>query len=283
MRLASYRHNGIDQVGHVADDQIWPIAATNHLGPASLLAALDATPHTGGDPVAVRDVHLRPVIAEPRRIICIGLNYQSHVTETKRELSDYPVLFTKFASSLVGAYDDIAVPPESTQVDYEAELAVIIGRPGRRITANEAAEHIAGYSVANDVTMRDFQYKTHQWLQGKSWDASTPLGPYLVTPDEFGPDPVFEVALTLNGERLQGSDTSKLIYDIPTLISTISVFTTLSPGDVILTGTPGGVGFRRDPQVFLRAGDQVIVDIPGVGRTINHVTSEAADSVVSPG
>jgi acylpyruvate hydrolase len=165
------------------------------------------------------------------------------------------------------------LPPESVQVDYEAELAVVIGRRGRRIPVDQADAHVLGYTVCNDVTMRDYQYKTHQWLQGKAWDNSTPLGPYLVLPSEADLTAA-GIRTLLNDEVLQSSDTSKLIFDIPTLISTISEFTTLEPGDVILTGTPGGVGYRRDPQVFLRDGDVVTVEVDGVGTLANRVRAE---------
>jgi acylpyruvate hydrolase len=277
MRLVSYIHAGTPGVGVVVDDGIRPIDGINELGVDTLERAIGAATSNAAI-IPLAEVRLRPVIPNPRRIICVGLNYHDHIAESKRELGTYPVLFTKFASSLIGANDAILIPPESAQVDYEAELAVVIGRGGRRIAAEDAADHIGGYSVANDVTMRDYQYKTHQWLQGKSWDAATPLGPELVTPDEFGADPVFPIRLVLNGDVLQESDTSYLIYSIPTLIATISEFTVLEPGDVILTGTPGGVGFRRDPQVFLTPGDRVRVEIDGVGFTDNAVVAEEAST-----
>jgi acylpyruvate hydrolase len=225
--------------------------------------------------VPLAEVTLRPVVPRPSKIICVGLNYLNHVGETGREIPEYPVLFTKFAESLAGPYDPIALPPESSQVDYEGELAVVIGRAGRRITADAAFAHVAGYAIANDVTMRDFQYKTHQWLQGKAWEASTPVGPWLVTPDETGDPSTLEIALTLNGTVMQQANTAQLMFDIPVLISRISEFVTLVPGDLILTGTPGGVGFRRDPQVFLAPGDRVSVEISGIGALDNAVVAEA--------
>jgi acylpyruvate hydrolase len=218
-------------------------------------------------------LRLRPASPSPRRVLCVGLNYRSHITETKREDSDYPVLFAKYASSLIADGDDILLPPESVQPDYEGELAVVIGRPGRRIARDDAMDHVLGYSVANDVTFRDFQYRTHQWIQGKAWDASTPLGPAIVTPDEVDLD-ASAIRTIIDGEVLQESKLL-FIFDIPELISTISTFTRLEPGDVILTGTPGGVGFRRDPQRFLRAGELAVVEIDGVGRLENRVRAEA--------
>ena len=160
-------------------------------------------------------------------------------------------------------------------MDYEGEMAVVIGRPGRRITVEDAMGHVAGYTIANDVTMRDFQYKTHQWLQGKVWEASTPLGPWLVTPDEAGDASTLDISLTLNDAVLQQASTAQLMFDVPTLISRISQLVTLMPGDVILTGTPGGVGFRREPQVFLAPGDRVRVEVSGLGALDNAVVAEA--------
>jgi acylpyruvate hydrolase len=203
----------------------------------------------------------------------VGLNYRSHIEETRREDSRYPVLFTNFASALLPADGVIELPPESDQVDYEGELAVVIGRTGRRIGEADAQNHVLGYAVANDVTMRDYQYKTHQWLQGKSWDRSTPLGPDIVTPGEVDIDSA-GIQTVLNGVVLQSSDLGRLIFAIPRLIAYISTFTALDPGDIILTGTPGGVGFRRDPQVFLRPGDKVDVEIQGVGRISNVARPE---------
>jgi len=273
MAYASYVYQGRRRVGRVEGDRLVPLAGLTELGrdtPADVLAsASDAAEPS----VPVTEVRLLPVVPNPDKILCVGLNYHSHVGETGRELPSYPVLFAKFASSLIGASDDIVLPPESAQVDYEAELAVVIGRAGRRIPRASALEHVLGYTVANDVTMRDFQYKTHQWLQGKAWDRSTPLGPYLVPPDEVDLTSA-GVRTVLGGTTLQSSDLSKLIFDIPTLIATVSEFCTLLPGDVILTGTPGGVGYRRSPQVFLADGDEVTVEIDGVGRLTNRVRAE---------
>jgi acylpyruvate hydrolase len=275
MRFASYIYDGTERVGVLEGGHLIPLDGLSELGrdtPAHVLR--DAT-RLEAERVPVADVRLRPVVPRPDKIVCVGLNYHSHVDETKRELPTYPVLFTKFASSLIGARDPIQRPPESTQVDYEAELAVIVGSVVRRASREQAAAAVLGHCVANDITMRDYQYKTHQWLQGKAWDGSTPLGPYLVTPDEVDAGDL-RIRLTLNGQELQSSSTSRLMFDVPTLISTISEFTTLLPGDVILTGTPGGVGYRRDPQVFLQDGDVVSVEIDGVGELENAVVAEQA-------
>ena len=272
MRYVTFEHAGRRRIGRVEGELVQPLDGPAELGrdtSAEVLAGLAPV----GQPVARETVRLLPVVPNPDKIVCVGLNYHAHVGETGRDLPTYPVLFTKFASSLVGPSDEIVLPPESTQVDYEAELVVVIGKAGRRIAREAAFEHVLGYTVANDVTMRDYQYKTHQWLQGKAWDHSTPLGPELVTRDEADVSAA-AVRTELNGETLQSSDTSKLIFDIATLVATVSEFTEVLPGDLILTGTPGGVGFRRDPQVFLRDGDEIAVEVGGIGRLVNRVRAE---------
>jgi acylpyruvate hydrolase len=274
MRFASCRHDGEEFAAVIDDDLAIPIDGIAELGEHSPIELLSNPPLRRDKAVPVAGVELRPVIPRPGKIICVGLNYLSHVGETGRDLPVYPVLFTKFSEALVGPTDPIVLPPESHQVDFEGELAVIIGRAGRRIAVDRALDHVAGYSVANDVTMRDYQYKTHQWLQGKSWESSTPLGPWLVTSDEVGDPQSLSLNLSINGEQMQSSGTDLMIFDVATLISHISEFVTLSVGDVLLSGTPGGVGFRRDPQVFLRDGDVVRAEIVGVGEIENRVVSE---------
>jgi acylpyruvate hydrolase len=271
MRLASCIHDGHRFAATVVDDRVVPLIGLDDLGPDTLLVALAGMPE--GPSLPLGEVTLRPVVPQPRKIICVGLNYRPHVTETARELPTYPVLFTKFSASLTGPYDALALPPESSEVDYEGEIAVVIGRPGRRIARADALDHVAGYTVANDISMRDYQRKTHQWLQGKCWESSTPLGPWLVTPDEL-PDPAaLRLRTILNGETLQEATTAELIFDVPELISTISETVTLETGDVILTGTPGGVGMARDPKVFLKPGDTIAVEVDGVGRIESRVVA----------
>jgi len=270
VRYVSAVIDGRPVAAELIGDSVVPLTGIAEVGPATSTDLLAAAVRESARAVAVDDVELRPVVPLPRRIICVGLNYPSHVTETKRDDSDYPVLFPKFASSLLAPNGMIELPPESDQIDYEGELAVVIGRSGRRIAESEAADYILGYASANDVTVRDFQYKTHQWMQGKSWDNTTPLGPAIVTVDELDLDSA-GISTVLNGECLQSSDLGNLIFSIPKLIAVISTFTTLDPGDIILTGTPGGVGFRRDPQVFLRDGDLVEVEVEGIGRISNRV------------
>ncbi|MFF0456437.1 fumarylacetoacetate hydrolase family protein [Nocardia africana] len=282
MAYATYETHGLRRVGVVDGDALIPLAGLSEIGSATTSQVLAEAPRLVADRTPIADVRLLPVVPRPAKIFCVGLNYREHVTETERELPTYPVLFPKFASSLVGANDDIVAPAESQQIDYEGELAVVIGRAGRRIAEADAADHILGYTVANDITMRDFQYKTHQWMQGKAWDASTPLGPYLVTPEEVDVSHA-GIRTVVGGVTVQESDLSMLIFSIPTLIATISTFTALEPGDLILTGTPGGVGYRRDPQLFLGDGDQVSVEIDGVGVLRSTVRAEITASTTGAG
>jgi acylpyruvate hydrolase len=267
---ASTTEHGQPFVAEVRGGQLIPLDGITEIGTGTSTGELAAAPRLPEQAVPVNDRALLPIVPNPSKIICIGLNYRSHLIETDRDLPAYPVMFPKYASSLIGPYHDIVLPAESTQVDYEGELAVVIGTPGRRIAEAHARRHVLGYTVANDITMRDYQYKTHQWMQGKAWDRSTPLGPYLVTPDEVDIDTA-AISTTLNGAQVQASDLSRLIFSIDRLISTISEFTQLVPGDVILTGTPSGVGYRRNPQRFLTPGDTVSVEVAGVGRISSTV------------
>jgi acylpyruvate hydrolase len=274
MRYATYQSDEGPRLGLVRGDTIHPLRDVRVLGPETTSEVLlAASADTRLRPVAMSQAKLLPVSPNPAKILCVGLNYRSHIGETGRDTPAYPVLFPKFSSSLIGHGAPVELPPESAQVDYEAELAVVIGRPARRVARAQALDHVLGYTIANDVTMRDYQYKTHQWLQGKAWDRSTPIGPTLVTPDEVDAS-ALDISLKLNGTELQRSSTSRMIFDVPRLIEVITEFTELLPGDVILTGTPGGVGFRRDPQVFLGAGDDVAVEISGIGTLRNPVTLE---------
>jgi acylpyruvate hydrolase len=254
----------------VEGDVLRPLEGVTELGrdtPAEVLA----DPPVSDERVLLSDVTLRPVIPNPGKVLCVGLNYRAHVEEGIYDVPDYPALFVKFRETLVGAGQPIVLPPESEAVDFEAELAFVIGRHARRTSSLDA---IAGYTVANDVSMRDYQYKTHQWLPGKAWASSAPLGPFLVTPDEVGDAEALDISLELNGVRMQASNTSRFIFGIPTLLATISEFVPLAPGDVVLTGTPEGVGYRRDPKVLLKDGDRVVVEIEKVGRLENPVAAE---------
>jgi acylpyruvate hydrolase len=274
VRFASCARAGRNFAALVTDDDVVrPLAGIDELGrdtPSDLLA----DPPLSDERLPITEVALRPVIPHPGKIVCMGLNYREHVAEGVYEVPDHPVLFSKFTDTLIAAGEPIVVPPESEAVDYEAELAFVIGRPTRRASGQEALDAVAGYTVANDVTMRDYQYRTHQWLPGKNWARSTPLGPFLVTPDEVGDPHALDISLHLNGEQMQSANTRQLIFDIPAIIAAISEFVPLNPGDVVLTGTPSGVGYRREPKVLLRDGDRVVIEIERVGRLESPVVAE---------
>jgi acylpyruvate hydrolase len=259
--------------GLVEDAIVRPLRNVAELGRATPAEVLSDPPLTD-EQLPLTDVRLHPVVPHPGKVVCMGLNYRAHVNEGDYEAPDYPVLFSKFAETLVAAGAPVVVPPESEAVDYEAELAFVVGRHVRRASGPSALDAVAGYTAANDVTMRDYQYRTHQWLPGKNWADSTPLGPFLVTPDEVGDPHELDISLELNGERMQSANTRQFIFDIPAIIGAISEFVPLAAGDVVLTGTPNGVGYRRDPKVLLRDGDRVAVEIERVGRLENPVVAE---------
>ncbi len=206
-----------------------------------------------------------PPVHEPEKIICIGLNYRDHAAESGMELPKEPVFFNKYNNALVGASGPVILPSNSSQVDYEAELAVVIGRPAKRVAPERASDCIAGYTILHDVSARDWQFRTGQWVAGKTFDTFAPCGPYLVTPDEITDPHALEIKLSLNGTVMQNSNTRNLIFRIPVLIGYLSSIFTLQPGDIISTGTPPGVGFARRPQVFLRDGDLVEISVQNVG------------------
>lgn len=210
-----------------------------------------------------------PVVLNPGKIICVGLNYREHILEMGRELPEHPTLFAKFSDALIGANDPIVLPPGSTAVDWEAELAVVIGQKVSRATDAESRAAIAGFTVANDISARDFQRRTVEWLQGKTFDATTPLGPFLVTTDEIGSAPDLELRCEVDSTLKQEAGTGDLVFDPASLVSYVSAITTLHPGDVILTGTPGGVGDGRSPKEFLGEGSTVTTSIAGIGTCRN--------------
>ncbi|MFF9454289.1 fumarylacetoacetate hydrolase family protein [Streptomyces flaveolus] len=213
-----------------------------------------------------------PVVPNPSKVICVGHNYTNHIKEMGRELPSYPTLFPKFAETLIGAHDDIVKPAETEAFDWEVELAVVIGKRVRRADERQAAEAIAGFTVMNDISARDWQFRTIEWTQGKIWEATTPVGPYVVTPDEVGGvRPALEVKTTVDGEVMQRDDTGTLLFDPVFLVQYISTVITLNPGDIIATGTPAGVGNARDPKVFLLPGQTVVTEITGLGACVNKV------------
>lgn len=214
---------------------------------------------------AEKDVDYLPPIPNPNKIICLGQNYRAHVKEMGHEVPKYPTLFAKFSNTLTGHRKSFVMPTVSKNVDYEAELAVIIGHKARNVPVDKALDYIGGYSPLNDISIRDYQRRTQQWLQGKTFDGAAPMGPALVTPDEVGDSANLDISLRLNGTVMQQANTRDLIFEIPMVINYISQFMTLLPGDIISTGTPSGVGAARDPQVFMKPGDKAQVEIAKVG------------------
>ena len=226
----------------------------------------------GADHVLDMDaVRLGPPVPNPDKILCIGINYKDHIEETNSETPEHPVVFSKYSNTIIGPDDPIHLPVISKAVDYEAEFAVVMGKTARNVSKEDALDYVGGYTALNDVSARDFQHRTSQWVMGKSFDTFAPIGPVLVTADDI-PDPhALDIKLRLNGEEMQSSNTRQLLFTVNDLIADITSVMTLEPGDIISTGTPGGVGFARDPQVLLKPGDMVEVEIQDIGILRNPV------------
>jgi acylpyruvate hydrolase len=271
MRFANVEVDGLVRAARIEGEVANLLLAQSISAGFDFAALRDSTSEKS---VSTAEVRFLPPVIRPGKVICLGLNFKAHAEEAGRELPDYPVLFTKFTESIIGPYEGIVVPPESQMVDYEAELAVVIGKHARRVKAEDALDVIAGYTVANDVSMRDYQSKSHQWLQGKAWPRCTPLGPWFVTADELGDASGLEIRLELDGVELQHSTTDLMIFDVPTTIAALTEFVELQPGDVILMGTPSGVGFKREPPEYLTPGRRVRVEIERIGAIENVVVAE---------
>ena len=279
MRLATIRRpDGTTAPARLEGDELVPLPG---------LDLTDFLLHTAGEAWAGSSTDVRIPLAEadlgpvvrPAKVVCVGLNYRSHIEEMGRGFPDHPTLFAKFADTLTGPYDDIVIPRTSAEVDWEVELGVVIGRPARNVDEAEAAACIAGYTVMNDVSMRDWQWRTTQWDQGKNFEASTPVGPFLVTGDEIG-DPEakgtvdLEITCRVDGQTMQVARTGDLLFKPAALVAYISQFTTLRPGDLIATGTPGGVGAGRDLKVFLAPGQVLETAIEGIGACRNLMVED---------
>ncbi len=247
-----------------------------HADVGAYLAAGSPEPAPGAAGHPVDGADFAPLVTDPAKVICVGHNYSNHIREMGRELPAYPTLFAKFADSLIGAHDDIVKPAETDALDWEVELVVVIGAEVRRASETEAAAAIAGFTIMNDVSLRDWQFRTVEWTQGKAWDATTPVGPYLVTPEELpgGLRPALGVSTTVDGEVMQRDDTGTLLFDPVTLVRYVSTMTRLRPGDLIATGTPSGVGHARDPKVYLAPGQTVVTAIEGIGSCVNRIVGE---------
>ncbi len=272
MRLTTLRLPGRTVAARVDGDRAVELTGLADVGEALRRGALtDAATATGpAHELAIAD--LAPVVTAPGKVVCVGLNYRNHILEMGRELPEYPTLFTKYPEALIGPRDDIQVPPESEKIDWEAELAVVIGRTVRRARGQQVREAVAGYTVLNDVTMRDWQYRTPQWFQGKSWENSTPLGPVFVTPEELATGAVMTTAV--DGEEVQRTPIDDLVHDVPALVEYVSTIFTLRPGDIIATGTPGGVGHARKPPRYLQPGQTLTTRIEGIGELVNRAVAE---------
>lgn len=272
MELVTMRLDGETRAGRVDGDEVVVLAEASV---GDLLAApggLAAAAAADGARVPMAEADLAPVIPQPSKIICVGANYRDHIEEMGRQPPSHPTYFAKFARSLAGPSDDLVLPPaeQSTSVDWEGELAVIIGRPTRNVSRADALEHIAGFAILNDISVRDWQRRTTQFLAGKAFEGLTPLGPAMVTTDQIGDGSGLALQTTVNGVVKQDSTTSQLVFDALDAVADLSTILTLDPGDVIATGTPGGVGAARTPPEFLRPGDEVAVTIEGLGQLVNR-------------
>ncbi len=270
MRLVTYRSGRGERAGIQTDGGIVDAAdalGAEEISVRELLASgrLEELDGAEADPVSGGPDLLAPV-PDPDKIVCIGLNYRSHAEEAGIDLPQSPTFFAKFRNALAPAGAEVRLPLASEKVDYEAEVALVVGRRCREVDAEGALDAIAGYMLLNDLSARDLQFATPQWMPGKVFDRSAPCGPALVTPDEAGPHDRISFALDLNGERMQEASTDDLVFSAPELVSRLSGLMTLEPGDIISTGTPSGVGSVRDPQVWLQPGDQIVISSPTLGR-----------------
>lgn len=281
MKLISFSRQGANSFGAVVNEGVVDLGA--RLGLAELGAALRQSGLDAIQELAARspaDFALteidafRPVVADPDKILCAGLNYDEHVQETRKQRTERPTIFLRVAASQTGHEQAIVLPPESERLDYEGEIAVVIGKGGRRIAEDKAYGHIAGFACYNDGSIRDWQLHTSQWGPGKNFQSTGAFGPALVTRDEIGENEVLTLETRLNGQVMQHATTDMLIFSIPTLIAYCSSFVTLAPGDVIVTGTPGGVGAKRNPPVFMKDGDVVEVEVSKLGVLRNPVRAE---------
>ena len=283
MKFASYFREGRACWGQVEGDFVRDSGTALRdryptLRDALAAPSLPPLAEENSEMIPLAEVTLRAPIPDARRIFCVGLNYAAHREETFNKPSDHPTIFVRFASSIVGPDCNLICPDASSQFDYEGELAVVIGRAGRHIPESDALEYVAGYSCFNDGSVRDYQRHTTQFTPGKNFEESGSFGPWIVTPDEI-PDPAkLELTTRLNGQTVQNSTTDLMLFPVTNLIHFLSIFTALQPGDVIATGTPSGVGSRRDPPLWMKPGDRVEVEISGVGLLANGIAAESSAS-----
>ena len=280
MKLISFSRSGTISYGIVSGDYVIDVGAQSNYRYAELAPALADPDFLAGfsdkaPDCAIADIMLLPPIPDSRRIICVGLNYKSHIAETGREPPKYPMLFPRYPDSLVAAGVPLIRPTASDKFDFEGELAFVIGKPGRHIPVERAIEHVAGYACLNDGSIRDFQRHTIQFLPGKNFTASGSFGPWLVTPDEVGDLGAQTIETRLNGATMQKAMLNDLLFGVESLIAYMSTIWTLQPGDVVATGTTGGVGLFRDPQVWMKPGDLIEIEISRIGLLTNTIAQEA--------
>ena len=271
MELVTLRHDGGTRAGRVEQDMVVLLDAPSVKEVLSEPDGLDrARTADGGRAVPLSEADLAPVVPKPDKIICVGVNYRPHIEEMGREIPDYPVVFTRFASSLVGPDEPVIRPFASEQFDFEGELAIVIGTPTRNVEGAAALDAIAGFCVLNDVSVRDWQRRTTQFLAGKTFEGLTPVGPSLVTTDQVGDGSGLALSTAVNGVVKQDSNTSHLVFNAVDIVADLSRVMTLDPGDIIATGTPGGVGAARTPPEFLKPGDELVTTIEGLGQLVNR-------------
>jgi 2-keto-4-pentenoate hydratase/2-oxohepta-3-ene-1,7-dioic acid hydratase in catechol pathway len=274
--VSYYRADGSIAWGRLDGETVYDATSTApSLAAAVAAGSLDALAHHTADPVALGEIRLAPVIPDPGKIICIGVNYRSHQDEIGKAAPAAPVVFARYADSQMGHGADALKPARSAQFDYEGEVALVISRPAHKVAKADAYDHVAGYAVYNDFSVRDWQRAASQWLPGKTWPGTGGFGPCLVTADEVGDVTALELTTRVNGEVRQHGKVADLINDIPSIIEYVTTFTPLSPGDVIVTGTPGGVGLFMEPQGFIVDGDVVEVEVTGLGTLRNTVRDVA--------
>lgn len=279
MKFISYTYHGAPSWGAVTATGVVPLATPEiptlrRAIETGRLHALGEAAQARSDRLALSEVTFLPVITDPGKIVCVGHNYEEHRVETQRDKTENPSIFLRVPASQTGHFTPLMLPPESTHLDYEGEIAIVIGKAGRRIPQARAWEHIAGYSAYNDGSIRDWQKHTMQFTPGKNFSQTGAFGPWLVTRDEIADGQELTVETRLNGAVMQHATTAMMIFPIPRLIEYISTFTALEPGDVIVTGTPGGVGARRQPPVWMKPGDRVEIEVSGIGVLSNTVAAE---------
>lgn len=285
MKLVTFRRPGTaPEPGVVAGDRVIGLSSAGYDCAVSVIRHWESARPVIEDFIrnapkestaALDAVTLMAPVPRPPKLICVGLNYRDHAIESKMQIPSVPTIFNKFPNVVIGPGEPIVLPKNSTKPDYEAEFAFVIGKPGRHIPAPRWQEHVFGYTIVNDVSARDFQMQTSQWLMGKTFDTFAPMGPWIVTEDEIADPHALDIRMTINGEVLQNSNTRELIFRIPELIEFLSSVVTLEPGDIVSTGTPAGVGFGHKPPRWLRPGDECVVTVAGVGELRNPCVAEA--------